>query len=303
MAGHDGARSSSSASASTPSRRRGRTSLLNGVLMGLSRREARGRFDAVLDFAELQDFADVKLKNYSSGMMVRLAFAIMVQADADIMLIDEVLAVGDAAFAQKCMDVFQERRRGGPDGRARHPRHGHGRVAVPPRAACSTTGSRSSSGTPNDAAQRYYGLNFADGARPGHNVDVVAASTRARARPAAARRSSLRRRAWTRAWTSPRAASFGARSCTSANNVTVATFVRAASARCRSGGRVRLEGELENRAGARPLQPRRLGAPRRRRRRRQRPGPAAARVRGRSGEPNGAGVLDLAGDGRRWWRG
>ena len=72
--------------------------VLNGVLMGLTRREARRRFDAVLDFAELDEFADLRLKNYSSGMMVRLAFAIMVQADADIMLVDEVLAVGDAAF-------------------------------------------------------------------------------------------------------------------------------------------------------------------------------------------------------------
>ena len=70
-------------------------SVINGVLMGLSKREARRRLDAVLDFAELEEFVDLKLKNYSSGMMVRLAFAVMVQADADIMLIDEVLAVGD----------------------------------------------------------------------------------------------------------------------------------------------------------------------------------------------------------------
>jgi ABC-type polysaccharide/polyol phosphate transport system ATPase subunit len=87
--------------------------VLNGVLMGLTMREARRRLDAVLDFAELRDFVDLKLKNYSSGMMVRLAFAVMVQADADIMLIDEVLAVGDAAFAQKCMDVFHARRSAG----------------------------------------------------------------------------------------------------------------------------------------------------------------------------------------------
>jgi ABC-type polysaccharide/polyol phosphate transport system ATPase subunit len=87
--------------------------VLNGVLMGLSPREARRRFDAVLDFADLREFSDLKLKNYSSGMMVRLAFAVMVEADADIMLIDEVLAVGDAAFAQKCVDIFRERRRAG----------------------------------------------------------------------------------------------------------------------------------------------------------------------------------------------
>ena len=87
--------------------------VLNGVLMGLTLREARRRLDAVLEFAELEDFVDLKLKNYSSGMLVRLAFAAMVQADADIMLVDEVLAVGDAAFAQKCMEVFRDKRRGG----------------------------------------------------------------------------------------------------------------------------------------------------------------------------------------------
>ena len=87
--------------------------VINGVLMGLSKREARRRLDAVVEFAELEDFVELKLKNYSSGMMVRLAFAVMVQADADIMLVDEVLAVGDAAFAQKCMDVFHARRAAG----------------------------------------------------------------------------------------------------------------------------------------------------------------------------------------------
>ena len=78
--------------------------LLNGVMMGLTPAETRARLDDVLDFAELHDFADLRLKNYSSGMMVRLAFSTMLQADADILLIDEVLAVGDAAFQQKCAD-------------------------------------------------------------------------------------------------------------------------------------------------------------------------------------------------------
>src|ERR1700758_1680913 len=87
--------------------------VLNGVLMGLTRRESQRRLAAMIEFAELEDFADLKLKNYSSGMMVRFAFAVMVQADADIMLIDEVLAVGDAAFAQKCLAVFRERRDAG----------------------------------------------------------------------------------------------------------------------------------------------------------------------------------------------
>ena len=87
--------------------------VLNGVMMGLSRREAASRLDAVLDFAELREFVDLKLKNYSSGMQVRLAFAVMVQSDSDILLIDEVLAVGDAAFQRKCTNVFDEMR-GGP---------------------------------------------------------------------------------------------------------------------------------------------------------------------------------------------
>jgi ABC-2 type transport system ATP-binding protein len=87
--------------------------VLNGVLMGQTLRQARRSLDAVMEFAELEDFVDLQLKNYSSGMLVRFAFAVMVQADADIMLIDEVLAVGDAAFAQKCLEIFREKRRAG----------------------------------------------------------------------------------------------------------------------------------------------------------------------------------------------
>lgn len=84
--------------------------ILNGVMMGLTREEARVSFDAVIEFAELEDFVDLKLKNYSSGMLVRLAFAVMVQADTEILLIDEVLAVGDAGFQQKCADEFRRMR-------------------------------------------------------------------------------------------------------------------------------------------------------------------------------------------------
>ena len=76
------------------------------VLLGLTRPEARRRIDAVLEFAELDAFGDLQLKNYSSGMVVRLSFATAVQVDADILLIDEVLAVGDAAFRQKCFEEF-----------------------------------------------------------------------------------------------------------------------------------------------------------------------------------------------------
>ncbi len=82
--------------------------VLNGVMMGLTPREVRNRLDAVIEFAELTEFIDLKLKNYSSGMLVRLAFSLMLQVDADVLLIDEVLAVGDASFQQKCADVFHE---------------------------------------------------------------------------------------------------------------------------------------------------------------------------------------------------
>jgi ABC-2 type transport system ATP-binding protein len=82
--------------------------VLNGVMMGLTPGETRRRLDAVIEFAELEEFVDLKLKNYSSGMLVRLAFSLMMQVDANVLLIDEVLAVGDAAFQQKCADAFHE---------------------------------------------------------------------------------------------------------------------------------------------------------------------------------------------------
>ncbi|HEX5781383.1 MAG TPA: ABC transporter ATP-binding protein, partial [Solirubrobacteraceae bacterium] len=87
--------------------------LINATLLGLSPREAARRFERVIDFAELWPFVDLKLKNYSSGMLVRLAFAVMIQVDADILLIDEVLAVGDAAFQQKCYEEFARIRESG----------------------------------------------------------------------------------------------------------------------------------------------------------------------------------------------
>ncbi len=86
---------------------------LNGIMLGLSPREARARFKRVIEFAELEEFQDLKLKNYSSGMHVRLAFSVAIQVDAEILLIDEVLAVGDAAFQQKCFDVFNRMREEG----------------------------------------------------------------------------------------------------------------------------------------------------------------------------------------------
>ena len=79
---------------------------INAIMLGLTRRQARERFDDIIAFAELEEFLDLRLKNYSSGMTVRLAFSIAIQVDAEILLIDEVLAVGDATFQQKCFDEF-----------------------------------------------------------------------------------------------------------------------------------------------------------------------------------------------------
>lgn len=79
---------------------------LNGALLGFSRKEMALMYDDIVEFAELQKFMDQKLKNYSSGMQVRLAFSIAIRAESDILLIDEVLAVGDAAFQRKCFEHF-----------------------------------------------------------------------------------------------------------------------------------------------------------------------------------------------------
>lgn len=79
---------------------------LNGALLGFSNKEMNAMYDDIWEFAELKEFQDQKLKNYSSGMQVRLAFSIAIRAKGDILVLDEVLAVGDAAFQQKCNDYF-----------------------------------------------------------------------------------------------------------------------------------------------------------------------------------------------------
>ncbi|MBR3230837.1 ABC transporter ATP-binding protein [Candidatus Saccharibacteria bacterium] len=79
---------------------------MNGALLGFSNEEVDAMYDDIWEFAELKDFQDQKLKNYSSGMQVRLAFSIAIRARGDILLLDEVLAVGDAAFQQKCNNYF-----------------------------------------------------------------------------------------------------------------------------------------------------------------------------------------------------
>jgi ABC-2 type transport system ATP-binding protein len=81
---------------------------LNGAILGLTRKEIQAKYKEIVDFAELHKFMDQKLKNYSSGMQVRLAFSIAIRAHNDILLIDEVLAVGDTSFQRKCYGVFKD---------------------------------------------------------------------------------------------------------------------------------------------------------------------------------------------------
>ncbi len=84
---------------------------LNGALLGFNRKEMTAMYNEIVAFAELEEHMDVKLKNFSSGMQVRLAFSIAIRAKSDILLIDEVLAVGDAAFQQKCFNYFEDLKR------------------------------------------------------------------------------------------------------------------------------------------------------------------------------------------------
>lgn len=81
---------------------------LNGALLGFNKEEIAAMYDEIVEFAELEDFMDQKLKNYSSGMQVRLAFSVAIRADADILVLDEVLAVGDESFQKKCYEYFAE---------------------------------------------------------------------------------------------------------------------------------------------------------------------------------------------------
>jgi ABC-type polysaccharide/polyol phosphate transport system ATPase subunit len=137
---------------------------INAAMLGLSRREARRRFDSIIDFAELRDFTDLKLKNYSSGMLVRLAFSVMIQVDADVLLIDEVLAVGDAAFQQKCFDEFEAIRAAGKT--VLLVTHDMGAVRrFCHRAMLLEHGKVVATGDPETVGNRYMDLNFSAQAR------------------------------------------------------------------------------------------------------------------------------------------
>src|SRR6476660_2310273 len=86
---------------------------INGIMLGLSKREVEERFDDIVNFAELREFIDAPVKTYSSGMYMRLGFAVAIHVDPDVLLVDEVLAVGDESFTHKCLDKFGELHRRG----------------------------------------------------------------------------------------------------------------------------------------------------------------------------------------------
>lgn len=131
---------------------------LNGALLGLTRKEINNKLDDIFDFAELQDFTDQKLKTFSSGMQVRLAFSVAMQAHAEILLVDEVLAVGDYNFQKKCFDVFWKLKK---EGRTIvFVTHDMGNVEIfCDRAILIDNGSIAKIGNPKEVAKGYYEAN------------------------------------------------------------------------------------------------------------------------------------------------
>jgi ABC-type polysaccharide/polyol phosphate transport system ATPase subunit len=219
--------------------------VLNGVLMGLTLREARRRLDQVLEFAELEEFVDLKLKNYSSGMMARFAFAVMVQADADVMLIDEVLAVGDAAFAQKCVDVFREKRRAGKT--IVLVTHDMSTVqTLCHRAMLIHGGVLEHIGAPEDVALRYYRINFAGRVEPeGTVIDVNARVVHAELRESLEQGAPIELDVVVEAARALQRPIFVFH-VVNADGVVVGGFDRTLDARVDAGERVRLAGRIDN---------------------------------------------------------
>jgi ABC-type polysaccharide/polyol phosphate transport system ATPase subunit len=145
--------------------------IINAIMLGLTRREARERFDSIIAFAELEEFVDLKLKNYSSGMSVRLGFSTAIHVDADILLVDEVLAVGDASFQAKCFAEFERLKREGKT--ILFVTHDMGAVErFCDRAMLLERGGIARIGPPDEVSKLYAELNFgrtATGAAPAAN--------------------------------------------------------------------------------------------------------------------------------------
>ena len=137
---------------------------LNASFLGLSRKETDAAFDDIVAFAELEDFIDNQVKFYSSGMLVRLGFAVAVHVDPDVLLIDEVLAVGDEAFQAKCLDRVRGVPARGPHDRARDPRARHRASRSATARRCSHHGELHAIGMPDDVVRemRYVLLGVTD---------------------------------------------------------------------------------------------------------------------------------------------
>ena len=108
---------------------------LNGAILGMREREIDAKFDEIVEFAEVERFIDTPVKRYSSGMYVRLAFAVAAHLEPEILIVDEVLAVGDSAFQQKCIGKMTQVARERPNGALRQPQHGRGSGALQSRRA------------------------------------------------------------------------------------------------------------------------------------------------------------------------
>lgn len=132
---------------------------LNGALLGFNRSEMLEMYDEIVEFAELERFMDQKLKNYSSGMQVRLAFSIAIRSKSDVLLIDEVLAVGDASFQQKCYEYFSNMKRTGQTVvLVTHDMSAVSRFCS--RALLLSNGNILKNSTPKDVADAYLELNY-----------------------------------------------------------------------------------------------------------------------------------------------
>ena len=144
--------------------------ILNALMLGLTPAEARAKFDSIIEFAELEEFLDLRLKNYSSGMQVRLGFSVAIQVASEILLVDEVLAVGDAAFQQKCYEQFHRLKE---EGRTvvfvTHDMSAVERFCD--RAMLLDRGNVVDVGSPGAIARRYNELNFGRGVHHEATVD------------------------------------------------------------------------------------------------------------------------------------
>jgi ABC-type polysaccharide/polyol phosphate transport system ATPase subunit len=148
----------------------GENAAITGVMLGLSRREARLRVDSILDFADLREFSETRLKDLSHGMRMRLAFAALIQTDPDLLLVDEILAVGDRAFQEKCTEAFADfRRRGRTIVLVSHATGLIERFCD--RAVLLEDGRVEALGDPRQVAARYIEVNVPEGATEAETID------------------------------------------------------------------------------------------------------------------------------------